>query len=109
MGIPGAAEWKADPALHCYGRTPDSEMLYQACDRFLDRIPVDEADVGDVWVMDFRRCPGLPHHFAIITNTNPRQLIHAYPLARRVVENGADVAGTRALRAYRFRGVAWDS
>ena len=85
------------------GRTPDAKVLIGGCDRFLDRIAIADAAPGDVLVMAFSR---EPQHFAIISEADPMYLIHAYAQARRVVENGAKIAGARVLRAYSYRGVA---
>jgi len=101
LGLPGAAEWRADPAMHSYGRLPRPEFLYASCERFMDRIDLSLARESDVLVMAFRR---FPQHFAMISK--PGYVIHAYQSVGFVAENGIAVAGAKVLRAYRFRGVA---
>lgn len=103
LDLPGAKEWAADRELHNYGKTPMPEVLIGGCERFMQRIPLVAADVGDVLVMAFRHDP---QHFAIISERSPMYIVHAYAQARRVVENGAAVARAKVLRAYRLRGVA---
>ena len=102
LGIEGAKEWSEDPDLHHYGPTPDPHLLLAGCDRFLDRIEIDDALPGDVLIMAFRRDP---QHFAIVSRLDPIYLIHAYSSVGRVVENGVKIARARILRAYKYRGV----
>lgn len=103
LGLPGAREWADDPALHCYGRTPDPRVLLGGCERFMDRIPASDAGLGDVLIMAFER---EPQHFAIVSAVDPMYVVHAYAQRRGVVENGIKVSGARVVRAYRYRGVA---
>jgi cell wall-associated NlpC family hydrolase len=103
LGLTGAQEWAADAELHAYGRTPMPPQLLGGCDRFMDRIKITDAAPGDVLVMAFGIAP---QHFAIVSRIDPMYLIHAYAQVRKVVENGAAIAGARILRAYRFRGLA---
>lgn len=100
--IPGSKEWASDRELHRYGRLSDPAFLYAGCERFMDRIPLQEVAPGDVLVMAFDRDP---QHFAIVSRTDPMYLIHAYTTVRKVVENGADIWKGKILRAYRFRGI----
>lgn len=103
LGLPGAERWKSDPTLHCYGREPDPRMLLAAVVGYLDT--VDRADMapGDVLLLRFN---AEPQHFAIMSNDEPPQMVHAYAQARKVVENRIDdVWRGRILRAYSFRGV----
>ena len=102
LGLPGAAEWDADPTLHCYGRTPDPRVLLGGCNRFMDRIAVEEVLPADVLIMSFEK---EPQHFAIVSRIDPMYVVHAYAQRGRVVENGVQVAGARVQRAYRYRGV----
>lgn len=102
-GVPGAREWRDDPAMHSYGRLPREEFLFASCDRFMDRIALSAAGFGDLLVMAFKR---YPQHFAIISTHDRTHVIHAYDAVGRVVENGVNVAGARAICAYRFRGAA---
>ncbi len=102
-GVEGAEAWRADPAMHNYGPTPNPEYLWKACERFLERIALTAAGLGDLLVMAF---PRQPQHFAIISRVDPTYVIHAYLQRRKVVEQGLPIAKAKLLRAYRFRGVA---
>lgn len=101
-GVQGAREWRDDPNMHNYGITPDPDFLWAACERFLIRISIAAATLGDLLVMAF---PRQPQHFAIISRINPTYVIHAYLQRRMVVENGLPIPKAKLLRAYRFRGV----
>lgn len=104
LGIAAAEEFFRTPAYHSYGRAPDREMLLGACDQLLHRIPLGTETVGDVLVIQFARHP---MHFAFVSETAPRRLIHAWLGARRVVEHGLDANWQgRLLRAYGLPGVA---
>jgi NlpC/P60 family putative phage cell wall peptidase len=84
-----------------YGRTPDPEMLLEACGDYLDP---GRGDLGDVLLLRFER---EPQHFALISNLKPRRMIHSYAQARKAVENGIDhVWMGRIVRVYSFRGIA---
>lgn len=102
LGLPGAQEWANDPAYHCYGPAPDSRLLISGCDKFMDRIAIIEAQPGDVLIMSFEKDP---QHFGIVSQVDPLYLIHAYAVARKVVENGIGMARVKVVRAYRYRGV----
>lgn len=102
LGLPEAFEWYGDRTLRGYGRTPVAETLLNACDRFLDRMPVAGRRLGDVLVMGFRQGP---QHFAILSRLAPDYIIHAYAQRRSVVETQSDLPGAQVLRAYAFRGV----
>lgn len=101
LNLPGAAEWRADPSMHNYGRLPRTSFLLESCARFMDATPIADAAPGDVLVMAFRK---RPQHFALISK--PGYVIHAYEAVGRVTENGREVAGARVVAAYQFRGVA---
>lgn len=103
LGLSEALEWRADRSLRGYGRTPVPETLLDACDRFLDRVPLTSQRMGDVLVMGFTAGP---QHFAIVSRREPECIIHAYAQRRAVVETPSDLPGAQVLRAYRFRGVA---
>ncbi len=103
LGLGDALRWKADPTLRGYGRTPVPETLLDACDRFLQRVPIMQRQLGDVLVMGFRAGP---QHFAIVSRLQPDCIIHAYAQRRAVIETPSDIHGAQVLRAYRFRGVA---
>lgn len=102
LGLPGAQQWADDPAYHCYGPIPDSKLLVSGCDQYMDRVSLDQIDIGDVLVMSFER---RPQHFGIVSQVNPMYVIHAYNSVGKVVENGITMARVRVLRAYRYRGV----
>lgn len=102
LGISGAAEFFATPALRSYGRSPEP-LLIAACDALLDAVPISDAEPGDVLVMKFET---EPQHFGILSALDPPYMLHALAHARRVTEHRIDkVWGTRIVRAYRFRGV----
>ncbi len=102
-GVEGAKEWRADHNMHNYGPQPQPEYLWKACERFLERIALATASLGDLLVMAF---PRQPQHFAIISRVEPTYVIHAYLQRRMVVEQSLPIAKATLLRAYRFRGVA---
>lgn len=102
LGLPGASEWASDKTLHCYGRTPVPETLLGACDRFMDRVRIPEASLGDIIIMGFSYGP---QHFAIVSRVAPNYIIHAYAQMRKVMETKASIHGAQIVRAYRFKGV----
>lgn len=102
LGLPGAAEWHANKALRGYGRDPVPEMLLDASDRYLDRIPIHEAREADILVMTFHK---LPQHFGILSRTDPRYMIHAYAQRREVIETQTDIPNAKIVRAYSYRGL----
>lgn len=104
LGLPGSDEWMADRRYHNYGMPPNPALLIDACDRFMDRIEIEAAGLGDVLVMRFVEDP---QHFAIVSRESPTYIIHAYAMGgvKRVVEQGVKVAGAVIVRAYRFRGI----
>lgn len=102
-GIAEAAEYRAGNEFHGYGREPDPAVLLAACERWLERIPIAEATLADIYVMRFAEAP---QHFAIVSAVDPVYIVHAYAQARRVVENRVDeLWRSRIVRAYRFRGI----
>lgn len=108
LGMPGAAEWMEDRALHNYARTPDPALLLAACARFFDPVPtISRARAGDVLLFTLAE---QPRHFALVSETRdgvPFRIIHAYALlaARRVVEQSLPVANAKVVAAYSFRGI----
>lgn len=104
VGVPNAAEWFADRAMHNYARTPDRAMLMRACERFFDAVPLPAARSGDVLLFALQE---QPRHFAILVDEHRQRIVHAYALlaARRVVEQGLPVARATVIGAYRFKGV----
>jgi NlpC/P60 family putative phage cell wall peptidase len=104
LGIYGAEEFAADPTIRGYGREPDPTMLLAACSRYLEPIHLPEARVGDILLLRFA---SEPQHFALISQTNPDYMLHAYAQARRIVENRIDaVWRSRIVRAYGYRGIS---
>lgn len=104
VGVPNAAEWFADRAMHNYARTPDRAMLMHACGRFFDQVRLVDARDGDVLLFALQE---QPRHFAILVDEYKQRIVHAYALlaARRVVEQGLPIARATTLGAYRFKGV----
>lgn len=102
VGAEGCDRWASDAALTAYGRTPRPDILLAKCEEYLDRVALASIGLGDVLVMAFKV---FPQHFAIVSRLAPTYVVHAYPTAGRVVENGVAVAGAKVIRAYRFRGV----
>lgn len=85
-----------------YGRTPDPELLLEACDKYLDRAD-GPMKLANILVMRFER---EPQHFALVSCLDPPRMIHAYAQARRVAENGIDALWkSRVLRVYDYRGI----
>jgi NlpC/P60 family putative phage cell wall peptidase len=83
-----------------YGRTPDADLLLEACGDYLDP---GQGALGDILVMRFEK---EPQHFALISCLAPRRIIHAYAQARKVAENGMDRLWlSRIVRTYSFRGI----
>ena len=86
-----------------YTGNPNPTLLMEACDLFMDRIPIGALGLGDVPVFRFAR---EPQHFGIITRTDPLYVTHAYMQVKEVVENIVDVKwAKRIVAAYRLRGV----
>lgn len=102
LGLPGGAEWEAEPKYHSYGRTPTEGLLIEGADKFLDRIPVHTAKLADILVYAFKT---EPQHFALISNDDPERIIHAYIFAKQVVEQGSEIPKARRVAAYRYRGI----
>lgn len=105
LGLPGTAEWRDDKLLHSYSRLPDPDVLLEGCRRFMDRIRIHEAILADVLIMRARRV-AQPTHFALISRTDPRYIIHSRA-ERRVAEHRLDNGlASLVLYAFRFRGVS---
>lgn len=103
LGVPEAAAWKADPLFRGYGREPNPRRLLEACAKYLDEIPLQAVRLGDILQFTFVR---EPMHFAIVSQLDPRYVVHSYSRAARVVENGAKASFWKLLRAYRYKGLA---
>lgn len=111
LGLPSGAAWKADRAMHNYARLPDPVMLLAAAERYLSPIPIESAREGDILLLRWRNDPS---HFAIITETSPLTVLHAYARGpRKVAEH--NIAGefmhgvtwaSRIVSAWRYRELA---
>ena len=87
-----------------YDQLPNSGLLIEACESFMDRIRVADALPGDVLVMRFET---EPQHFGFVSGNDPRYMIHCFAMSRRVVEHRVDdVWASRMTGAYRLRGAA---
>lgn len=84
-----------------YGRIPNAGFLQAECDRLMVRIPSDEVQPADVYLMRFTRDP---QHLGIATD---RGLLHAWGGAGRVTETVMPHSWrVRVVQAYRIPGVA---
>lgn len=102
LGIKEAADYDAAIDVRGYGRQPDPVALLAATDVYLQRIDLDAADVGDIYLLRFERDP---MHFAIRSRADPPYIIHAVELRGGVVEHRIDKTWRdRIMRAYRYRG-----
>lgn len=101
LGIREATEYDAAIDLRGYGRQPDPIALLAATDKYLQRIDVAEARVGDIYLLRFERDP---MHFAILSRLDPPYIIHAVELRGGVVEHRVDhIWRSRIMRAYRYK------
>lgn len=112
LGLPGAAAWAADIAVHSYGKKPDAKMLVAACYRYLVPLPtISAAGLADILVFRFD-AEGEPQHFALISSLSPMRIIHAYAVAHRVAENNIEDRYSQnvtwrslIVSAWRFQGL----
>lgn len=87
-----------------YEQSPNAGLLLEACEAFMERIPVVAACLGDILIFRFGR---EPQHFGILSGLDPRYVIHSYERVGRVTENRIDrVWESRIVGAYHLRGVA---
>lgn len=92
-----------NPEYYRYGRSPNGELLLQGCDHFLDRVPMSDLKLGDILIFKFVE---EPQHFAIVTESTPIYIIHAFAHARKVVEHRFDQTWKdRVVACYRFRNI----
>lgn len=83
-----------------YGHIPHARKLETLCDMLFERITMQLAKPGDIFLMAFEK---EPQHLAIMTDTG---IIHSYAKVRRCVEHGFDeLWQNRVNRVYRFIGV----
>jgi len=104
LGMPEAAAFDQDIRYKGYSRPPNPRLLIQACDDYLDRVPiVSDALQGDIAL---GRIEIEPQHFGILSAIDPPYIIHAYSQIKRVTENRADARWqSKVLRIYRYRGI----
>jgi len=103
LGVAEVPAWLADARFRGYARQPEPKRLLAACSEYLDELPLECVQLGDILQYTFAK---EPMHFAIVSRTEPRYVIHGYQRAGAVVENGATATFWRLMRAYSFRGVA---
>ncbi len=94
---------KGVPDLTGYRRSPDGSTLQQIMDDYLDRVPKGENwQVGDILLFQFDGV--MPQHMGMVTQFDPPYMIHAYSVARKVVEHIVDdIWLKRLVRVYRIR------
>jgi len=104
LGMPEATAFDQDIRYKGYSRPPNPRLLVEACDEYLDRVPVvSDALPGDIAL---GRIEIEPQHFGILSAVDPAYIIHAYSQIKRVTENRADERWrAKVLRIYRYRGV----
>ena len=104
LGIREATDYDTALEVRGYGRQPDPVALLAATDKYLQQIPLAEAEPGDIYLLRFERDP---MHFAILSRLDPPYIIHAVELRGGVVEHRVDhFWRNRIMRAYRYRE-AW--
>ena len=84
--LPGAEKYRG------YSRTPDGYSLMEACGQYMDRIPVDEARPGDVFVLKWAQHPQHAGFFGNYVHGG-LSLIHAFSRGAKgdgVVEHRID-------------------
>lgn len=103
MGVPNAVQWREDERFKNYAATPDPKKLVEACDEYMDAVPLHLARIADVLVIRFKK---QPMHFAFVTALDPMSMIHCFELRGGVVEHGIDETWRRRIfRVYRLRGL----
>ncbi len=88
-----------------YARHPDGGQLETECARQMEQIPVADAQAGDVLLFKF---DSEPQHLAIIGDYvhGGLSIIHAYSVARNVVETRLDDTWrSRITAAYKLKGL----
>jgi len=89
-----------------YSSSPDPVAMSKYLHDNLDRVHVDDMQVGDVlWL----KVEVDPQHLAIVTATSPRtMMIHSFSMigVRKTVEHGlGDYWTKRVIGCFRYRGV----
>lgn len=83
-----------------YAKQPNANQMTKVLDEKMDRIPIHEATIGDVYHFAFDR---EPQHVGIITDIG---ILHAYAQVRKCVEHSLDDTWQKRIRgAYRFKGI----
>lgn len=83
-----------------YTKDPDSDKLVSICDKYLIKIPIEEAKPGDVLLMSWRRGP---QHMALLTDQG---ILHAHIGVKKVVEHVYDDEWkARTVAAYNIPGL----
>lgn len=77
------------------------EKLYEECKKYMNEIPIEDIQPGDILLFAFR--PRFPaHHLAILTDENT--IIHSYMDVGRVVETSYNAEWKKMTRyAFRFK------
>ena len=85
-----------------YAESPDADMFLNHVKTYMNEIQFEEIMPGDCLVFAFAN---EPQHIAIVTEIDPDIIIlHAFSIARKVVENGLDDTWKRRLRGcFRFK------
>lgn len=87
--------------LPVYRARPDGTLMTRIAE-YLDRIPREQADAGDVLVFSHPRMG--PSHLALLTSKTT--IIHAYMTNRKVVEHSLNADWSRlVVAAFRAEGV----
>ena len=103
LGLPEGRDWQQAPSYAGYGRQPDPVALLAACDRYLDRKPFANVQLGDILLM---RLKYEPQHFALVSSVEPLQMIHALAAMKRVTEHRVDEAWrSKIMAVYSYRGL----
>lgn len=100
-GSPEAALFLGTPEWRRYGRHPVPTFMFKMCDELMNRIPIHQAQFGDVLMF---RQEKHPMHFGFLGYDNT--LIHAWAVVRKVVKHQLDTQWkSKIIRAYALRGI----
>jgi len=89
-----------------YGRQPNARTLEKIMDDNMDRIPIEDAKPGDVYVMSFPDLIAPAGHNMHVAMLTDKGILHAYAKAGKCVEHRLDDTWRNCIRrAYRYRGV----
>lgn len=92
-----------DFTLSNYDRLPDGVELMRICDAHMDRVGIQDMQIGDVAVMKFERHP---QHIGILADYiyGGFSLIHAHSISGKVVEHRLDSKWhARIVAVFRLR------